>query len=307
MSILQSVTKTAKPLPPRIVMYAAEKFGKTSFASHSWNPIFFMTSGETGLIPLIESGRVPAVPHVPDDFRDWPTLVNAIEELIRDKHDYRTLVLDTGNGAEKLCSQAVCSSAFDGDWSAYSSFGRGDALAVREWDRFLGMLDALRTRRRMAILILHHAKVKTFSDPAGKSWDQWKPEAIEKLWGQTHKWADVILFGGFKVSVNKKDEKAIGESRYLRSDASGAIVAGNRYGLPAEITSAPGAENLWKAFADALGKAKGNGRQQEQKPAPATASSVPAPTASATATADPSGYIPGVDEPELDRELVPQG
>lgn len=305
MSLLASVTKTAKPLPPRIVFYAAEKFGKTSFSTHSWNPIVLMTSGETGLIPLIESGRVPQVAHFPEDFKTWGTLLSAVTALRDDAHEYRTLVLDTGNGAEKLCSASVCDDTFGGSWSDYNSFGRGDALAAKEWEKFLSLLDTLRVKRRMAVMILHHAKVKTFSDPAGKSWDQWKPEAIEKLWGQTHKWADVILFGGFKVTVNKRDEKATGEDRYLRADASAAIVAGNRYGLPAELTARPGAENLWKVFADALGKAKGAGKKEEPKPSPASsATAVPAPVATSEPTV-PSEYIHGVDEPEL--EGIPQG
>ena len=299
MSILASVTKTAKALPPRIVMYAGEKFGKTSFAAHSWNPVFLMTSGETGLIPLLESGRVPAVSHFPEDFKTWGTLMGAVTALRDDAHEYRTLVLDTGNGAELLCAASVCEDSFSGNWSDYGSFGRGDALAVKEWMRFLGLLDVVRAKRRMAVIILHHAKVKTFSDPAGKSWDQWKPEAIEKLWGQTHKWADVILFGGFKVNVTR-DDKAASESRYLRSDASGAVVAGNRYGLAAEMTAAAGAANLWKVFADALGKAKGAG-----KTAPAASSATPAPaTVPASPPADSTSqngeYVFGVDDPEME-------
>ena len=68
-SVLARVTRQAKPLPPRIVLYAAEKFGKTSWAAHAWKPIFLLTQGETGLLPLLETGRVPPVDHVPDDIR----------------------------------------------------------------------------------------------------------------------------------------------------------------------------------------------------------------------------------------------
>lgn len=294
MSILSTVTKVAKPLPPRIVMYAQEKFGKSSFASHSWNPIFLMTKGETGLIPLIESGRVPAVAHFPSDFQRWGDLKQAVTELRDDPHDYRTLVLDTGNGAEQLCSGSVCDDSFGGDWSDYGSFGRGDVLASKEWVRFLDLLDAVRIKRRMAVIILHHAKVKTFSDPAGKSWDQWKPEAIEKLWANTHKWADVILFGGFKTTVTK-DEKATGESRYLRADSSGAIVAGNRYGLPAEITAPAGALNLWTMFANALTKAKTPKPAEAPKASPEGEHGRPpsANGAASTTTAAPNGVSAG--------------
>lgn len=262
MASLDCVTRDTKPMPPRIVLYAAEKFGKTSWGAHSWEPIFLMTSGETGLLTLLEAGRVPPTAHFPDDFKSWHSLVDAVECIRDDKHTYRTLVIDTGNGAENLCAKGVCDDVFNGDWAAYSSYGRGNERASKEWADFLRLLDEVRVKRRMAILILQHAKVKTFSDPsAGKDWDQWRPEAVDKLWALTHKWADCILFGGFKVNVNR-DGKAIGESRYLRAEASGAIVAGNRYGLPTEIVSLPGAENLWKSFADALGRTRAKPKEE---------------------------------------------
>jgi hypothetical protein len=67
--------------------------------------------------------------------------------------------------------------------------------------------------------------------------------------------ATQLLFGGWQVTVSK-DEKATGEERYLRSGTSGAVVAGNRYGLPDTIKAPAGAANLWRTFAEALKKAK---------------------------------------------------
>jgi hypothetical protein len=89
------------------------------------------------------------------------------------------------------------------------------------------------------VLILHHARAKEFSDPAGKTWHQWRPEARDKLWSLTHKWADVILFGGWSVAVNA-DDQATGEERSLRTGTSGAIVAGSRYGLPDVLRATAG-------------------------------------------------------------------
>jgi hypothetical protein len=255
-SILARVTRTAKPLPPRIVLYAAEKVGKTSWAAHAWKPVCLMTQGETGLLPLIETGRVPPVDHVPDDFQSWATLLAAVRELRDTPHDFRTLVIDIGNGADGLCAAAVCDDQFGGTWADYFAYGRGNERAAKEWARFLSLLDEVRLARQMAVIVLHHGRVKTFADPAGRDFDQWRPECIDKLWGLTHKWADCILFGGFQVTVNKED-KAVSEKRYLRADASGAIVAGNRYGLPAQIHAPAGAAYLWKAFADAFAKAEG--------------------------------------------------
>lgn len=292
--MLSKVTTQAKSLPPRIVMYAAEKFGKSSFAAHSWNPVFLMTSGETGLIPLIESGRVPPVAHFPDDFTRWSDFTRAVVELRDDPHDFRTLVIDTGNGAEQLCAASVCEDSFGGTWADYAAYGRGNELASKEWAKFLGLLDQVRVRRRMAVIVLHHAKVKTFQDPAGKDWDQWRPEAIDKLWSLTHKWADCILFGGFRVTVNR-DDKATGEQRFLRSEASAAMVAGNRYGLPPELTAAPGAANLWAAFANAIGKAKAT-RQAPTPAATVTEPPTPEPAPEPKDTPDAAPDHPAVCE-----------
>lgn len=271
MSLLSAVTKDAPQLPSRVVMYAPEKAGKTSFACFAPNPIFLMTAGETGLLSLIEAGQVPPTAHFPDDFKTWGELQGAVRSLIKEQHDYKTLVLDTGNGAENLLAASVCEENFNGNWADYNDYGRGVRIAVPLWGKFLAALDVLRIDRRMSVIFLHHAAVKQTANPTGKDWDQHRPEAIDKMWGLTHKWADVIAFYGTRVTVNKED-KATGEQRFLRCSPSAAIVAGNRYGLPDEITASAGAVNLWKAFATEMGKAKGKNRKAvESKPTqPAT-------------------------------------
>jgi hypothetical protein len=57
------------------------------------------------------------------------------------------------------------------------------------------------------------------------------------------------------VTVSK-DEKAAGEERYLRSGTSEAVVVVNRYGLPDVVKTPARAGNLWRAFAEALKRAK---------------------------------------------------
>lgn len=296
MSLLSKVTTEGRSQPPRMVLYAGEKFGKSSFGAHAWKPIFLMTAAETGLLSLLEANRVPETAHFPDDFKSWSTLTQAVTAIRDDKHEYRTLVIDTGNGAEQLCAAETCEEEFGGRWSDYASYGRGDVLTSKKWAAFLRLLDEVRARRRMAVLILQHAKVKTFQDPAGKDWDQWRPEAIDKCWALTHKWADVIAFGGFKVSVDKQ-EKATSERRFLRLEASAAIVAGNRYGLPASIEAPPGgAAGMWKAFADALTKVKSGAKA----PAAVEAPKVEVPREASREPGDEGDYIPSVDDPTAD-------
>lgn len=291
MGLLDSVTRDAPNLPSRVVLYAPEKMGKTSFGCHAPEPIFLMTKGETGLLSLIESGQVPPAAHFPTDFQDWYALLDAVQALIRDPHNYRTAVLDTGNGAETLLQNTVCAESFDNKWMDFNSYGRGISACISAWASFLADLDTLRIKRGMSILFLHHAKVKTFSDPTGKDYDQWRPEAQDKLWGLTHKWSDVIAFYGNRTQV--KDDKAMGQQRFLRCNPSPSIVAGNRYGMPDEITSQPGGKNLWTAFATALRAAKSKGKAQPpQAPATSQSGSPPAEKPEAEYEGDHTLQIP---------------
>jgi hypothetical protein len=67
--------------------------------------------------------------------------------------------------------------------------------------------------------------------------------------------------------VGTTDEQATGEERSIRAGTSGAIVAGSRYGLPDVLRAPAGAGNLWKAFAEAMRRAK------------SASSTIPTPTA----------------------------
>src|SRR5262249_53524348 len=99
---LAGITRAGSGLPNRAVFHGVEGVGKTSFGACAPRPIFLMTRGETGLVTLIDSGQVPETAHFPE-LATWTDLLGAIEALTSEAHDYRTLVIDTLNGAERLC------------------------------------------------------------------------------------------------------------------------------------------------------------------------------------------------------------
>lgn len=263
MGLLDRVTSVVTtPQPRRVYLFAAEKWGKTSFAAFADRPIFLMTSGETGLLDLISSGQLGPVPHFPDDCKTWSDLLAAVQAVVDEPHDFGTLVIDTANGAERLLADHVLANEFRGlmgGKNGYGSYGKGDQACIPHWAAFLRDLDRLRSKRRMSIVLLAHSRVKAVNNPEGDDYDQLRPEGLDKLWPLTHKWASVIAAGTYRVVV-KDDKAAGGRDRVIRLRGTAAVVAGNRYGLPDEIDASRGPADAWRTFDKAIAVAMSKGQ-----------------------------------------------
>jgi hypothetical protein len=249
-------------LPNRAVVHGPEGSGKTSLAACAPKPVVLMTKGETGLDTLINAGRVPKIPHFPE-LKDWPELLAAIDALRREPHDFRTLVIDTLNGAERLCHEFVCQRDFEGRWGrdGFSAFMTGYDVSLAEWRILLDALDHLRAERRMSILALAHTKVSTFRNPEGADYDRYAVDLHAKTWGLTHKWADMVLFLNFVSIVEARRNDAKGKAhggsrRVIFTTRTAAFDAKNRHGLPDQIDAGSSAVEAWSNFVAALQAAK---------------------------------------------------
>jgi AAA domain len=239
-------------------LHAVEKWGKTSFGAMTRKPIFIETRQETGLETLLDNGRLPDTPHFPE-CKTWEELRGMIETLIVEPHEYKTLIVDTMNGAERMCHEFVCQREYNGDWGkkGFASYQQGYSVSLPEWRLFLGDLDRLREQKRMAIMLLCHSKIKTFKNPEGADYDRYQPDVHEQTWSLTHKWADCILFGNFSVTVTETDPEKKGKGtggslRVMYTQRSAAYDAGNRLGLPEDIDMGNSPQEAWANFAEAL-------------------------------------------------------
>lgn len=257
---LSDIQTKSDALPNRYVLHAREGFGKTSLAAHSPKPIFIQTRGETGLDTLISSGQLPDTPHFPE-IQSWEDFLAAIKLLTEEEHGYKTLVIDTINGAERLCYEYICQRDFGGDWGdrGFSSYMKGYEVSLAEWRMFLNSLDELRRAKKMTIFLLIHTKIKTFKNPEGADYDRWSPDMHEKAWGLTQKWSDAILFGNFETVVvsdkkdsSKKGKAASTSARILYTTQRPAFDAKNRMGLPDEIEMGSSATEGWNNLAAAI-------------------------------------------------------
>jgi hypothetical protein len=265
-----------KHRPSHILLHAVQGWGKTSLAAQSPTPVFLMSKNETGLLTLIENRQVGPTPWIrfpkgKDSFSDeaesWTDVLSAVRALLTEDHPYKTLVLDTMNGLERLCHEYVCANAYKGDWGekGFLGFQKGYDTALQDWRTLLHLLDRLRSERGMGTLALCHTQVKTQTNPLGPDYDRFVPTMHKKTWDLTHGWSDMCLFGRFEVEVDTGGSKSKtkgkgsgGSTRLLVTTYSAAWDAKNRHGLPEEIeVSSTNPQDAWADFMAALSEARG--------------------------------------------------
>lgn len=248
-------------LPSRLILHGVEGIGKTSFAACGPDPIFLMARGETGLETLIDAGRLKDVPHLPE-LMDWASVLSAIEWLTTAEHKFRTLVIDTLNGMERLVHEFVCQRDYRGDWGkqGFTSYMQGFEVSLGDWREFLSALDRLREQRKMAIVCLCHTKVGTFKNPEGADFDRYTPAVHPKTWELTHRWADHVLFANYFTVVQQdgaRHKGLGGQKRVMYTVRHAAYDAKNRAGLPEEIDMGTTGQEAWGNFMAAMKAAKG--------------------------------------------------
>jgi hypothetical protein len=274
------ISRAGSGLPSRVVLYGVEGVGKTSFAAFAPNPLFVMTRAETGLLTLIDNGRVPERDHF-NEADTWAGLLKQLEHVLKADLPHKTLVVDVLGGAARLCEEHVCRQSFGGDPLGYAAYGKGPEVALAEWQRLFTALDMIRERKRMLVVALAHAVIKPFKNPEGDDYDRYVPEMHEKLWRVAAKWADVILFSNFETFVKKEQSKAKGKAsgrRLLYTQRTAAWDAKNRVGLPEQIDMGDAPGDAFPAFAAAMKEARAAQRAANTPPAPQPADN-PAPVA----------------------------
>ena len=228
---LESVTRGRRKAPYYIVLYGPHGAGKSTFAAGAPDPIFI---GEPGGTDHLDVARFPA----PESTND---LDAALESLENDKHDFKTLVLDTADYLEPIIYDFVCREAkVSSIEKAHGGFGKGYVAAVDKWRTILISLDRLRSKRKMNIIILAHSHLKSVRNPLGDDYERYEMKLNAKAAALLKEAPMAVLFANY-VSYTEKDEatkraKAYGDgSRMVYTEFRPAFDAKNRYGLPFEL------------------------------------------------------------------------
>ena len=242
MSLIASIVTGKQTEPPRIMIYGSEGIGKSTFAAAAPKPVFVQT--EDGLSE-IDCAKFPVA----------ATFDEAMRQLcaLRDEeHDFKTVVVDSLDWLERLIWDRVCQ-----DYGvkciekADGGYGKGYTHALTYWRQVVNLLGEIRAKRKMAIVLLAHAKVERFEDPEHPAYDRYTPRLHKAACSLVCEWVDAVLFATKRMRVDSDTGRAApvgadGGERVLRSNGSPACIAKNRFGLPSEFPLS------WPAFMTGL-------------------------------------------------------
>jgi len=246
MSKLGNVRRGRLGGPLRYLFYGVEGVGKSTLAADAPAPIYLDLEDGTG---LLDCARYPFRDgpggHVAASYRD---VVSAVEDLLVNGHEFKTLVIDTIDRLEPLLWAHVCQRDSERWNKTITSiegygYGRGYQVALDEWRVLCQKLDELRTRRGMSIVFVGHAQVKTFHNPEGDDYDRYSLRIHEKAAGFLREWCDVLGFCCFEGGAGKLDgdgdrERVKGFStgrRLIRLERTAAYDAKSRIPLPGAV------------------------------------------------------------------------
>jgi hypothetical protein len=250
---LASLRKTAPKAHPIVLLYGVEKVGKTALAAQSPSPILIQTPGEN-----------PPVEVTIDTFGETPdltTFMDHVEALFVEEHEFKSLVIDSADGLDRLINAHVCK---QNGWQSIEEpgYGKGYVAALDVWAAdVMPALMALRDDKGMNVVLIAHAETFRFDSPTSDPYARYRPNLPKKVSDLIQASAEIIAFINHRVSIKKEDigfnkEVKRGEGagvRVIYLDERPGFIAGNRYSMPAEIQFKKGAG--WDEIAKHLPKA----------------------------------------------------
>ena len=210
----------------KVVIYGSEGIGKSTMASQFPDPLFIDTEGGTSHMNVNRIDR-PA---------SWPELLSIVQEVA--KEDVcKTLVIDTADWAEQLCTDYICQKYKQTSIESFG-YGKGYTYLSEEFARLLSACDDVVASGKH-VVITAHAKMRKFEQPDEMGeYDRWEMKLSRQVAPLLKEWCDMLLFMNYKTFVVQSENntaKAQGGKRVIYTSHHPCWDAKNRHGLPEEI------------------------------------------------------------------------
>lgn len=211
----------------KVVVYGPEGIGKSTFASQFPSPLFIDTEGSTRHMDVARTPKPTS----------WPMLLGLVDEVIRDPSLCRTLVVDTMDWAELMCTQNVCDKYQKKSIEEFG-YGKGYTYLSEEFGRLLNQLSEV-VERGVHVVVTAHAKMRKFEQPDELgAYDRWEMKLSAKNAPLVKEWADMVLFASYKTYAVKTESgkvKGQGGERRMYTAHHPCWDAKNRFGLAPEL------------------------------------------------------------------------
>lgn len=250
MSILKTISKPADR-PVLVTLCGDSGVGKTSLAATFPNPI--VIRAEDGLQAIPAKTRPDAFPVLgaPDDL--WEQL----KALINDKHDYKTLVIDSVTALERMFIAHVIESdpkKPKGIQQAYGGYGAGREAVSAMHARVRKAAGILADKLAMHTVFVAHADTARIEPPDSDAYMRYTLRLHEKSMPAYVDDVDVVGFLKLETFTTGEGDrkKAVSDgTRVLITYATAANVSKNRYGIT-EAIPVPHGVNPLAQFIPAL-------------------------------------------------------
>ncbi|MBO5934052.1 MAG: ATP-binding protein [Clostridia bacterium] len=213
--------------PQKVVIYGPEGIGKSTFASKFPSPVFIDTEGSTKEMD-VDRFEKPL---------SWSEFGSIVKDFINDHGSYKTLVIDTADWAEMLCTQYVCSK-YQKKGVEDFGYGKGYVYVQEEFGKLLNFLEQF-IDAGLNVVVTAHAKMRKFEQPdESGAYDRWELKLSKGVAPLLKEWADMVLFANYKTYIVKDDNdkvKAKGGQRVMYTSHHVCWDAKNRHELPEEV------------------------------------------------------------------------
>lgn len=244
MSLLTNVSTGKIAKPPLITIYGPPGIGKSSFAASAPKPLVIDVEDSTGNLDVARLGS--------EHFKTHRDVANVIASLMKDEHEYKTLIVDSADWLEAIIFNDVATGAGKKIVSDIG-YGAGYTESASIMRYLLDGLKKLRDAKNMAVIMVAHDQIKRFDDPVNESYDRHELKLHRQNADVLMEWSEVLLFATQEVFIENKEKrfnrtvnKGRGGDRIMYTVEQPAFRAKNRFNLPEQLPLS------WDAFVTAM-------------------------------------------------------
>ena len=242
--------------PIKLMLYAPEGFGKSTFGSNAPDPVYIDTEGSTKMLD---------VARFDGNMTNWNEIMKSVDYVIANPDCCQTLVIDTVDWAENSCI-ALLNEKHNTENILTLDYGKGSLYVVAEFEKLIKKLDKVIESGINVILLAHAVMRKQELPDEMGAFDRWELKLQSKqVKAMIKEWVDVLLFGNYKTFLvedsKTKSKKAQGGKRVMYASHRPTWDAKNRHGLPDEL------DFEWKAVDSLFYRRNTTQTQEEATPA----------------------------------------